>query len=261
MASWVAQRVTPMITWEPNGVNFTDILNGTWDAYITQSALAVKAFPGTILLRPFHEFNGSYQTDGLANQGADATADANFIAAWQRIVTIFRQQQVSNVRWVWCYANLSVPSDTKNPWNSPVSAYPGDGYVDWVAFDAFNRGNQAMGLPWETFDQTISASYARATSISATRPVMISELGSNEYGDNGTLKATWFSTMFAELPAAYPHLRAISYFDTSDKGFLYALQSTEPAYEAWTRGLRSTNPSGVLNFRGNGLPLVTLTTW
>jgi beta-mannanase len=198
---------------------------------------------------------------GLANQGANSTADANFIAAWQRMVSIFRQQGVTNVRWVWSYANLSVPSDTKNPWNSPVNAYPGDGYVDWVAFDAFNRGTQSNGIPWQTFDQTISASYARAIGISAIRPVMISELGSNEYGDGGALKATWFSTMFTELPGAYPHLRAISYFDTSAKGFAYALQSSVPAYDAWTEGLRSINAAGVLNFRGNGQPMVTLTTW
>ncbi len=261
MVAWPAQNVSPLITWVPNGVKYTDLASGKWDAYLIASAQAVKAYNGTIFLRPFHEFNGKWFSYGLVNQGADAAADKHFIAAWRRMVWIFRQQGVTNVRWVWCFANNGSPNPVKNTWNDPANAYPGDQYVDWVAFDAFNRGNQALQLPWLTFDQLVGASYAKAVSISANRPVMIAELASNEWGDDGMLKSQWFSTLFSELPAAYPHLRAISYFNYSRSPYWYGLQSSVAGDGAWITGLRSVDTNGVLNFRGYNVPFNSLTSW
>ncbi len=261
MTAWQAQNVAPLITWDPLDVRYTDIIAGKWDAYFTASALAVKAFPGTIFLRPLHEFNGSYKPYGLANEGADTTADTNFIAAWRHMVDVFRAQGATNVRWVWCYANHSVPSDVKYPWNDPANAYPGNEYVDWVAFDAFNRGNEQTGQPWQTFDELIGASYQRAVGISTLRPVMIAELGTDEWGDGGARKALWLSTMLTELPAAYPHLRGIGYFDFSNHEFAYGLQSSPAAEAAWVTGLRTLNAADVLNFRGYSVPLDALTGW
>ena len=260
MAAWQALNVTPLITWDPTNVNYTDILAGTWDTYLTASALAVKAFNGTIFIRPFHEFNGRWNSYGLANQGANSQADVNFIASWQHIVTIFRQTGATNVRWVWCYANHGGPDEIGNAWNNPINAYPGDAYVDWVAFDAFNRGNAQLQVPWQTFDQLTAASYAKAVKVSPVRPVMIAELGTNEYGDGGALKQQWLTNLLTELPPAYPHLRAVGYFDLSNASYAYGLQSTVASYDAWIVGLRPLT-GGVLNFRGNGAALNGLTGW
>jgi hypothetical protein len=263
MAAWVALGVTPIVTWQPNGINYTDVISGKWDAYLTSSAQAIKAFGSTIFLRPFHEFNGDWTSYGLANQGADALADQHFITAWQHMVNVFRQVGANNVKWVWCYANKSQPDDTTHPWNNPVNAYPGDSYVDWVAFDAYNRGNQTLGKPWLTFDQLISASYARALGISPTKPLMIPEFGVNEWGDGGTLKAEFFTQMFNEIPTTYPHIRALIYFDFSVQryGYFYALTSSYASQNAWELGMRSLDMQHVLNYRGYGAPMNKLTTW
>jgi beta-mannanase len=271
MRAWESLNVTPMITWQPIGVNYSDILNGSKDAYLTASAQALKAFGYPVFLRPFHEFNQRGNTYGLANQGASTTADQNFIAMWRHMVNIFRSVGATNVKWVWCFANKSVPDDTKNPWNNPVNAYPGDAYVDWVAFDAFNRDSLTF-VPYDTFDQLVAVSYPRAISVPAngsgnagpptTRPVMISEIGVDEFHDGGAKKAAFITQMFNELPTVYPHLRSISYFDYSPTAtFNYALTSTPLAEQAWISGIRTVNMQHVLNYRGYGVPLNQITSW
>jgi beta-mannanase len=270
MSSWVNAGITPMITWQPRGVNYADITSGKYDAYITSSAQALKAFGSTVFVRPFHEFNQKGNTYSLYQQGASAAADSNFIAAWRYVVNKVRSAGANNVKWVWCYANHSIPDDTKNPWNNPMKAYPGDQYVDWVAFDAFNRDSQQF-VPVATFDQLIGTSYSRAVAVPASgsdvggsptvRPVMIAEIGIDEMDSTGDKKAAFITQMFNEIPVNYTHLRAINYFDFSTSNFNYKLHSSDAALKAWVDGIRTYNSQNVLNYRGYGVPLNRLASW
>ena len=266
-ALW-ASGTEPMITWQPHSsksaITYADLVAGTYDAYIQTSAKELHALGFPVMLRPFHEFNGTWYSWGLANQGADAAADTQFIAAWRHVVNIFRQNGATNVKFVWCYNNASVPNATANPWNNPAHAYPGDTYVDWIATDAYNRGSSAVGK-WYTFDQVVSQAYGLAVSISTVKPVMLGELASNEYGDGGSMKATWISQMLGELqqPAStnrYPHLRALLWFQSDTNGYSYDNESTSPAYTAWVKGLRTLDGAGVLNFRSNAAVFSSLST-
>ena len=264
-AMWASQTV-PMITWQPSStkstITYAGIIAGNYDTYLRTSADELRALNMPILLRPFHEFNGSWYSWGLANQGASSTADAQFIAAWQHMVSIFRAEGATNVKFVWCYNNVSVPRTA--PWNNPAVAYPGDNYVDWIAWDMYNHGSATSGLRWYTFDQLMKNPYPLAVSISPNKPLMISELASNEDGDGGTMKAGWISQMLSDLqqPAAtnpYPHLRALLWFQSDSKTYSYDNESTAPAYSAWVNGLRTVDASGNLNFRSNGVELSQLT--
>ena len=262
-ASWVAAGITPEITWEPTNVSFSDINAGKYDAYLTTTANELKAFGSTIFLRPFHEFNGTWYTWGLANQGGNAATDAAFISAWQHMVTIFRNQGATNVKFVWCFSTGALGNATTSPWNNPANAYPGDAYVDWMSYDTYNRGNLGTGAKWKTFDQIAQPPYQLAVSIAPTKPIAISEIASNEWGDGGTQKMYWVTQMLDELSSQtnnpYPNIKLLSWFETDLLGYLYDMQSTNPVYTAFANGIRGTDGNGVLRIRSNGAALDTVT--
>ncbi|HEV3155044.1 MAG TPA: glycosyl hydrolase, partial [Candidatus Baltobacteraceae bacterium] len=259
LTSWTAQRIVPDITWQPSSnfstITLAGIASGTYDSYITKSAQALKSFGQPIFLRPMHEFNTQHYPWGLNQNGADAAADANYIAAWQHIVNIFRAQGAANVKFIWCFNSSTSPNQS---WNQPASAYPGDAYVDWVAFDAYNMGSNSNGRAWWTFNYIVSGAYKTAVAVSPAKPVMITEIASNEYGDGGTMKAAWVDAMFSTLvasPNQYPHLHALSWYETDNANFTYDSKSTEPVYQRFALDMRSYNSQGVLNIRSNGQAL------
>ncbi|HEV3153147.1 MAG TPA: glycosyl hydrolase [Candidatus Baltobacteraceae bacterium] len=263
LSQWQALGIIPELTWEPTNINLTDIIAGTWDTYLKNSANELRNYGGPIFLRPFHEFNSPGWSWGLPNQGADSTADANFIAAWQHVVNIFRERGANNVKFVWCFNSGQLGFAKTNPWDDPTNAYPGDAYVDWLSFDTYNRGNQATGKPWYTFDQVALASYKLAAAITSSHPISISEIGTTEWGDGGARKAQWLTQMLQEITqpsTKYPNLRLISYEDSQKSSFAYYLQTSNDSYYTWANAIRSTNSGGQLNFRSNANALLQLTT-
>jgi beta-mannanase len=270
MSAWSAQGTTPEITWMPYSMNgqvvtYDAINSGAYDSFIKTSAAELRLYGQTVLLRPFHEFNGNWYPWGLVNQGASSATDAAFIQAWQRIHNIFTQEGATNVKFVWCFSSSGIPNAATNPWNNPAAAYPGDAYVDWIGFDAYNRGSMTDGQPWTSFDATIGSAYNLAVSISSTKPIMLSEMASNEYGDGGAMKSQWITQMLSELSRPqsmnpYPNLRAFVWFEADNASYLYDSESTQPTYNAFVSGLRATQANGLPAFRGNGNALDQITT-
>ncbi|HEV3152615.1 MAG TPA: glycosyl hydrolase [Candidatus Baltobacteraceae bacterium] len=261
---WKRLGIVPEITWQPHGISYADINNGLWDSYLKLSAHEMLAYGAPIFVRPFHEFNNPGEPWSLPKQGANAAADAAFIAAWQRMVTIFRAAGASNVKFVWCYSAGELTWAKNNTWDLPASAYPGDDYVDWISFDTYQRGNRLTGKPWLDFDQISFASYKTAVTISPAKPVSISEIGATEWGDGGRRKAQWLEQMLFELslPAPYnryPNLRLISYYDSDAHGWAYKLRTSRRSYYTWTNAIRSRSSAGTLNFRSNPAALLNVT--
>jgi hypothetical protein len=261
---WEKNGIIPELTWEPTNISLADINAGLWDSYIKTSANELRNFGYPVFLRPFHEFNSSGYSWGLPNQGADAAADQALIAAWQRVVNLFRARGATNVKFDWCFNAGQLAFGKTNTWDAPASAYPGDSYVDWISFDTYNRGNMTTGKTWYTFDDITNASYKTAVAISATRPIALTEIGTTEWGDGGARKAQWLTQMLYELsqpPATskYPNLRLLAYEDSDKQGYAYYLQTSNPSYVAWANAIRSTNSSGQLNFRSNASALLNVT--
>jgi beta-mannanase len=262
LASWSSQGIIPEITWAPESstqtITLAGIADGDFDTYITESAQDVAAFGQPIYIRPFHERNGKVYPWSIGKQGDDAQADANFIAAWRRVVNIFRQQGANNAKFVWCYNDTAHPNDQ---WNQPSSLYPGDSYVDWVAFDGYNRGSATNGKRWYMYQPLFQRAYTEGVDVAPTKPIMISETGSNEYGDDGTMKADWIVNMLqtvAESPNPFPNIRAISWFEANTNGFTYVSNSTMPAYQAFTTSIRGKMANGLPLMRSNGAALWTI---
>jgi beta-mannanase len=186
---------TPMLTWEPwapgGGTDqpryrLSRIADGSFDAYMSTFAAALKATGSPIYLRPMHEFNGDwYPWGGTVN----ANSPALFVRAWRHMVDVFRTAGADNVRFVWSPNNVDVPAS-----NRLESYYPGDAYVDVLAVDGYNWG---AGKPefggWQSFTKVFMPAYDRLRAV-GPQPIWIAEVGTAADGGD---KAAWIRDMFA----------------------------------------------------------------
>ena len=111
---------------------------------------------------------------------------------------IFTAVGATNATWVWC-PNI----DPNNEFRDIAPIYPGDEYVDWTGLDGYNWGNAPYRpAGWHSFDQLYSSTYHRIIdTIAPSKPMMISEIGSTEYGGS---KAAWIRTCWKRYR---PHTR------------------------------------------------------
>ncbi|HEV7535162.1 MAG TPA: glycosyl hydrolase, partial [Acidimicrobiia bacterium] len=113
----------PMISWAKTYAD--QIAYGFQDDLIRQRADAIAALAQPLLIRWFWEMDGDKNLQYSESPGL-------YIAAWQRIVSIFRAEGATNVGWVWC-PNASGFSD-----GSAQQYYPGDDWVDWTCADGYD---------------------------------------------------------------------------------------------------------------------------
>jgi glycosyl hydrolase family 26/PASTA domain-containing protein len=192
-------------TAQNGGVTTKDIASGKLDDYIRQYARDLKAFADPVLIRLFGgEFNGSwwYGQSPLANP---SLTPADFVAAWRRVVDIFRQVGARNVSFAWIPV---VYPPTPSAWVDPNIAayYPGDSYVDWVGADT---GDFA---PPDWLDST----YAFATSHA--KPFFLAEFGIRHPSSTltPTQDQTWLGSMF-DYFESHPDIKAINYFNYNNR--------------------------------------------
>jgi beta-mannanase len=228
MDAVVARCAMPMITWEPwdwsMGVtqptySLKSIASGQHDAYVRQFAKDSARWGKPYYMRFAHEMNGDWYPWGI---GVNGNVAADYVAAWRRVVGIFRAEGATNVRWVWA-PNVVAPS-----FAPLTSVYPGDGYVDWVGIDGYNRASSTA--TWQTFTQVISATYSELSTLTQ-KPMMVSETGCSEVGGS---KATWIRDAFAtELPMKFPKVRALIWFNEK-KSQDWPVTSSSAALQAYT---------------------------
>jgi endoglucanase len=230
--SWVRSTVAggyiPLVTWEPwvgaAGVSIDDIANGAHDSMIRSRAQSSAAIGQRFFLRWGHEMNGNwYPWDGSHN-GANASAGAKYIAAYRHIHDLFVNAEAANVVWVFCPNVDSVPGDAWNQWSN---YYPGDTYVDWMAFDGYNWGTVQTGSSWRTFTSIAGAIYAGLAGKG--KPIMIAETASTELGGD---KAAWIAGVLPALAGSYPSIRALVWFHMN-KETDWRADSSSPAREAF----------------------------
>jgi fibronectin type 3 domain-containing protein len=202
-----------------NLTELTAVGTGKYDNWIRGMADSYKALNQNIFLRLGYEFDGAWNK-------YDPTA---YIAAYHRIVDIFRSEGVNNVAFVWdSYTpdqDSTDPAATGYRWNgNPMFAwYPGDSYVDWFAFNEWKKG----------FDAT----WFMAQAAAHNKPVMIGEASYTKHLDTGYTWDQWQPAYFASLK------------NSGVKGFQY-INWNWPIYPVpdwvnWTSGKFTNNPSYV----------------
>jgi hypothetical protein len=174
------------------------IANGSYDTALRTWAQGAKAWGHPFFLRPDWEMNGGWFPWGTTASNQNTPAD--YVAAWQHMRQVFDSVGATNVTWVWC-PNLEYSGSV------PYSQlYPGDAYVDWTCLDGYNKGTSST-----SFANLYTQSYNDLLKLAPTKPIMIGEVSSLEYGGG---KAAWTADALAtQLPQHFPQVKALVWFN------------------------------------------------
>jgi mannan endo-1,4-beta-mannosidase len=217
----------PEIDMSSDSTSLADIANGVYDNSIKAWANNVKAWGKPFFLRWDWEMNGTW-----FGWGSQAQANpAAFVAMWRHFHDVVVGQGATNVTWVWC-PNLEFSGST------PLSQlYPGDAYVDWTCLDGYNRGATS-----QSFTSLYQKTYNHLLEIAPSKPIMIGEVGSLEYGSG--VKAAWITDMLKALPSTFPRIKAMGWFNWRiDKGGgvyrSWPIESSASSQSAFAAGIAS----------------------
>ncbi len=171
-----------------------EISQGTHDTYIRQFAQSIKQYGSPVTLRFGHEMNGDWYPWGKRPE--------EYIAAYRHIHTVFQQEGVTNVQWMWC-VNI-----TENP--SEINGYyPGSDVVDVIGIDGFNFGTTRSYGGWRSFSALFQPTY-QYIAAQYDKPIIIAEIASSEQGGN---KEAWVNDMFYSIHTAFPRVNEVIWFN------------------------------------------------
>jgi beta-mannanase len=226
----------PMVTWEPwyyaQGLNqpkysLQNIINGSFDAYITQWAEASKAWGHPYFLRFGEEMNGNWYP---WSEQVNGNKPGQFVQAWQHIHNIFTSVGATNVSWVWA------PNVEYNGSTSLSELYPGNAYVDWIGLDGYNWST-VNGHQWQTFSQVFKQTYNDVLHMSTGKPLMVAETASAPVGGN---KAAWITdALGAQIPQWFPAIKAVVWFN-DNKETDWRIESSASAQAAYAHAIANS---------------------
>ncbi|HEX6601088.1 MAG TPA: glycosyl hydrolase [Solirubrobacterales bacterium] len=188
----------PMVTMglEP-GMTLADIVNGSQDTAIKKWAQAARAWGQPFFLSLWWEMNGNWYGWGRS---------ADFKAAWQRFHGLVVGEGATNVTFTW-----TVNSIWSDPLSDPSLYYPGDAFVDWVGLDSYNWGRSPVQADkWINPEQTLTPTVDALRSVAPTKPIVVVENASTEYGGN---KANWIREMLTTYLPHHPEIKAYLWFN------------------------------------------------
>lgn len=225
-----ANNAILLLTWESWEYNTVQIMNGNADSYIKKMAQDMKSYGKEIWLRPLHEANGDWYPWAIGYESGINT-NSTYIAAFRRIVDIFRSEGANNVKWI-----FNVNCNNVGPNTSFTGIYPGDNYVDYNSIDGYNWGTtQSWGSTWQSFDEIFLAAYNSLKNYN--KPIFIAEWASAEIGGN---KAQWITDSFNRINSSYDKIFAQVWF-SHNKETDWRINSSEAALNAYKNAIRKTS--------------------
>lgn len=204
-----------VISWEPVDVDFADLLDGAWDDYLTDFLEQAARHRGQVLLRPFAEMNGPWQTWSVDHEDGGVRDVEQWQAAWRHLVTLARgsrapasesrQAESSRPRFLFC-------ANTTDEGPTPVERYwPGADWVDAIGVDGFNWDWAEDGTPLATAEQVIAPMYARLGRLHPSAPFVVAELGCAPAPSGAPgAQADWFAALYATQ--AFPRANRVVLF-------------------------------------------------
>ncbi|MDQ6724472.1 MAG: hypothetical protein M3Z01_09470 [Thermoproteota archaeon] len=194
-----AVPIIRMVPWVSNGQNLSNagpytvsnISNGQHDTALKQWAKTARIFRSPILVDFGYEPNTNYFP--WSKQGA-----AKYIDAYRHIVSIFRQQNATNVYFIY-HPDMGSNVDEMKKW------YPGDQYVDWILASAYGDDGKIGSLG------VLNNSYQKLAAISASKPLGIEEWGIGSPTDTK-------NTLNALAQNKFPKIRILSIWNEGPTG-------------------------------------------
>ncbi|MDJ0573460.1 MAG: glycosyl hydrolase [Pleurocapsa sp. MO_192.B19] len=157
------------------------------------------------LIAPFPEMNGAWESYG--------EDPVNFKLAYQRVRNIFKQAGVKpdTVRWVFAPNGWS-PDRHKFEYY-----YPGDNFVDVVAFSGYNWGycSNAAWKHWSQPQEVYQPYIQRLQKLAPHKPIFIAQTATTSYTPAGSqfgVKNRWLRDTYTYL-ASEPQVKGIIYFN------------------------------------------------
>jgi hypothetical protein len=185
----------PLVNWEPDGINFDDIIAGKLDSTITARAAGAKALGKPFFLDFAAEMNGDEAWGG--------NNPTRYIAAYRHIHDAFTSAGATNVVWAWCPNVTDVPGGA-----ATMDYYPGDSYVDWTGVDGYNWGAHPPDFDWQSFHDVFADVYPKLAAKG--KPILIGEMASDETGGD---KAAWIDGIVPTLKSDFPLIKGLVWFD------------------------------------------------
>jgi Tol biopolymer transport system component len=183
---------------------WSDVAAGRYDAQWTDIAHQIQAFGYTINLGFHHEMandNAHHPACGTAN---------DYIRAYEHIHSVFDRLGVSNVRWVWA------PTASSFILHTAGRFVPSN--FDLVAVDGYSRSYKWRS-PWQIF------SAAHRFALAHDKPLMIGEIGCDEFPGEPMRKARWLQSA-ANMFHTWTNLQAILWTNTGAKNHRFWLDSS-----------------------------------
>ncbi|MDX3532668.1 glycosyl hydrolase [Streptomyces sp. ID05-39B] len=167
------------------------IADGDLDASVIDvQAARVKEFGEKVFL--------SFDLEMDTRTPANGTPE-DYVRAYRHIHDRFRELGVTNVVWTWTTTGYLEHADLIE------RMYPGDDYVDWVAYNQYNY-YRCHKADWLSFAETQQATHAwiRET-ISDDKPLMLSEFGTADDPSRPGRQADWY----AQVPRVLKDLEGV----------------------------------------------------
>jgi len=230
-----SQGYGQVVTWNPGDYNYganqptyshDAIIRGDHDAYMKQYLTDIKNLGFPVKLRFAHEMNGDWFSWG--DHGMNGNTPTKYKQMFQKVANMRSEVGATNIDMVWC-PNISATASPKNPMSA---FYPGDSYVDWICLDGYNFA-EIHGGPSRTFASLFQSSYDEITAIT-DKPLMIDEYASHET-TQGPIKAQFIDGVRTDVPAKYPRIKAMSWFNCNCSDGNFQIQASESATDAYRR--------------------------
>lgn len=161
------------------------IINGNRDFQLRILANWIKEADRPVFLRIGYEFDGPWN-------GLDPD---DYKAAWIHIVELFDENDVRNVAYVWQSAGINTRNIDR--W------YPGDRYVNWMAYSHFDGPNPGLSI----------RNFAEARD----KPIMIAESAPRrdlKTGDGQEHWDAWYAPLFETIDAN-ERIKALAYINVN----------------------------------------------
>jgi hypothetical protein len=128
----------------------------------------------------------------VLSAGLAAPAGADFIAAWRKVITVFRGRGVTNADYLWIMTAFSFKAKDRR---RAVDWYPGEADLDYIGADAYNWHNCRPGTsnPWNSLEQLVNPMrlFAQGKTI---KGIMIPEWASTEDRPSPTARPSGSAT-------------------------------------------------------------------